>query len=66
MPKNMEELAEMLARRDGISYEEELAAIHEVAAEIETVVLDGNPELAEILLADYLGLEPDYLDIFLF
>jgi len=66
MPKTLEELAIMLAKRDGISYEEELAMIRDVAAEMEQAFFDGSLDEAEDILRMELGLEPDYLDLFIF
>lgn len=65
MPKTLEELAEMLSRRDGIPYEDELAAIRDAAADMEYAFYNGNLDLAEEILRQDLGLEPDYLDIFI-
>lgn len=65
MPTTFEELAEMLARRDGLSFEEELAAIRDAAAEMEFAFMDGDINEAEDILRDTLGLEPDYLDLFI-
>ena len=53
MPTTFEELATMLAKRDGLSFEEEFA------------FMDGNLDEAEDILRVNLGLEPDYLDIFI-
>lgn len=66
MPKTLEELAVMLAKRDGISYEEELAAIRDTAADMEHAFMNGNLDAAEDILARSLSLEPDYLDLFIF
>lgn len=66
MPQTIEELAEMLAKRDGISYDEELAAIRDTAADMETAFYNGDLDLAETILREDLNLEPDYLDIFIF
>lgn len=66
MPKTIEELATMLSQRDGISYEEELAAIRDAAADMEHAFYNGNLDLAETILREDLGLEPDYLDLFIF
>lgn len=60
-----EELAQMLAKRDGISFEDELTAINFAADEIETAFYNGDLALAEDILRADLGLEPDYLDIFI-
>lgn len=66
MPRTIEELAQMLAARDGISYEEALAAIHFAAAEMEAAFFNGDLNLAESILQSELSLEPDYLDLFIY
>ena len=60
-----EELAQMLAKRDGMSFEDELIAINFAADEIETAFYNGDLALAEDILRADLGLEPDFLDIFI-
>lgn len=60
-----EELARMLAKRDGMSFEDELIAINFAADEIETAFYNGDLALAEDILKTSLSLEPDYLDIFI-
>lgn len=60
-----EDLAQMLAKRDGISFEDELIAINFAADEIETAFYNGDLTLAEDILKVELGLEPSYLDIFI-
>lgn len=60
-----EELAQMLAKRDGIDFEDELTAINFAADEIETAFYNGDLGLAEDILKTSLSLEPDYLDIFI-
>ena len=66
MPKTLEELATLLAERDGLSFEEEMAAIRDAAADMEHAFYNGSLDEAEDILKDYLGLEPDYLDLFIF
>lgn len=66
MPKTLEELATMLSKRDGISYEEELAVIRDAAINMEHAFYNGNLNEAEDILREDLGLEPDYLDLFIF
>ena len=66
MPRTLEELATMLAKRDGISYEEEMAAIKDTAVEMEEAFFTGSLTQAEDILRENLGLEPDYLDLFIF
>ena len=60
-----EELAQMLAKRDDMSFEDELIAINFAADEIETAFYNGDLGLAEDILRADLGLEPDYLGIFI-
>ena len=66
MPKTLEELATMIANRDNISYNEALETIRDCAADMEHAFYDGSLDEAEDILRDYLGLEPDYLDLFIF
>ena len=66
MPKTLEELARMIAKRDGISYNEALIAVHDTAAEMEDAFMNGNLDEVEDILRVDLGLEPDYLDLFIF
>ena len=67
------ELAAMIARRDGISLEEAFAAIEECEDMLRELMEqhdifspDEIYDEATSILMDELGLEPDYLDIFLF
>ena len=66
MPKTIEELATMLAKRDGLTFEEELKAIRDAAVDMEHAFYNGNLNEAEDILREELGLEPDYLDLFIF
>ena len=66
MPQTLEELAELIAKRDSISYEEGLAAVRDCAADMEHAFYNGNLELAEQILREDLGLELDYMDLFIF
>ena len=66
MPRTIEELAEMIARRDNISYEEALKAVHDCATMLEEAFMRGSLIDAEDTLQYELGLEPDYLDLFIF
>lgn len=65
MPRNFDELARMIARRDGISFNEAYAAIEETAEMLQEAFAAGSITMAEDILADQLQIEPDYLDIFL-
>ena len=66
MPKTLEELAEIIAKRDNISYEEGLAAVRDCAAEMESAFMRGSLDEVEYILRGDLGLEPDYMDLFIF
>ena len=66
MPKTLEELAQMIAIRDSISYEEALIAVRDAAADMEHAFYNGSLDEAEDILRCDLGLEPDYLDLFIF
>ena len=65
MPRTLEELAQMIAKRDGITYNEALAAVRDTAAEMEMAFMNGNLDEVEDILRMDLGLEPDYLDLFI-
>ena len=65
MPKTLEELAAMIAERDRISFEEGFAAVRDCAAEMEIAFMNGSLDDAEEALKNCLGLEPDYLDLFI-
>lgn len=66
MPRTLEELAQMIARRDNISYEEALIEVRDAAADMEHAFYNGNLNEAEDILRYSLNLEPDYLDLFIF
>lgn len=65
MPRTMEELARMIAKRDSISYHDALAAVRDAAAEMELAFMNGSLDEVEDILRTSLQLEPDYLDIFI-
>ena len=66
MPKTLEELAKMIAKRDDISYEEALTIVRDCAADMEHAFYNGNLDEAEDILREELGLEPEFLDLFIF
>lgn len=66
MPRTLDELAQMIAKRDGISLNEALIAVRDCAAEMELAFYNGSLDGAEDILRYSLGLEPDYLDLFIF
>lgn len=62
MVNNLNELVELLARRDSISLLEANNLIDIAAEEIRIAIEEGKPlEMLEDIVADLLGLEPDYL-----
>ena len=63
---HVDTVEELIAKRDNISIDEAMAAIHEAAQEMEWAFYNGNLDGAEDILASELGLEPDYLDLFIF
>ena len=64
--RNLTDLAKLLSRRDGISMNEAWNTIEECQQELNDAFCRG-PSVMEVedIIADYLGLEPDYLDLFL-
>lgn len=66
MPRTLEELAQMIAVRDNISYNEALIEVHDCAMEMENAFMSGSLDEVEDILASSLSLEPDYLDLFIF
>ena len=65
IPRNLNELAEMMAKRDNLTVEEEMEAIRVAAIDMETAFYNGDLDLAEDILRSDLGLEPDYLMLFI-
>ena len=65
MPSTFEELAELISKRDNITFEEALRSIRDCAAEMEHAFYTGDINEAEDLLREYLNLEPDFLDVFI-
>lgn len=66
MPKDLKELAQMISKRDGISLNEAIDVVKVCAADMEEAFFEGDLALAEDILKCDLGLEPDYLDLFIF
>ena len=66
MPRTLEELAEMISKRDDISYEEALIEVRDAAADMEHAFYNGSLDEAEDILRYSLNLEPDFLDLFIF
>jgi len=66
MPRTIEELAAMISERDKISYTDALRAVRDAAEDMQYAFYEGSLERAEDILREDLGLEPDYLDLFIF
>lgn len=66
MPRTLEELASMIAKRDSITFEEAFTAVRDCAADMEHAFYNGSLDEAEDILREELGLEPEFLDIFIF
>lgn len=64
--RDLNSLAKMIAKRDNISYNEARSAVADVAAEMQEAFFSGDLNMAEDILRMDLGLEPDYLDYFIF
>ena len=59
----VEDIINLISRRDNISYLEAMNIVNDCIEEMEGAIMRGNWQEAEDILASYLGLEPDYLDI---
>lgn len=61
----MNEIIEILMRRDNISQLEAENLVEECKEELWDATARGNYQECEDIVALYLGLEPDYLDLLL-
>ena len=61
----MNEIVEILMRRDGISQLEAENLVEECKEELWEAAARGNYQECEDIVMSYLGLEPDYLDLLL-
>ena len=62
----MQEIINILMRRDGIDETVAKEILDECATEVNDAINRGALFDAENAIEDYLGLEPDYLEYFLF
>ena len=60
-PRPYQYIIDLIAKRDEIPEGEAEQAVEECREQMKLVIKAGNPFEAEEILADYLGLEPDYL-----
>lgn len=61
----MNEIIDILMRRDGMTYEEAKAAYEDCLSEIMDALCGTNVLEVEEILMDELGLEPDYIYCFI-
>ena len=61
----MNEIVEILMRRDGISQLEAENLVEECREELWGAAVRGSYQECEDIVASYLGLEPDYLEYLL-
>lgn len=66
MPNTLKELAKLISKRDNISLNEAHIIVEDTAMEINTAIARGDSydEVMDILQYN-LGLEPDYIDLFI-
>lgn len=57
------DIINLIARRDNISELEAMNVVNDCMEEMEGAIMRGNWQEAEDILASYLSLEPDFLDI---
>ena len=55
------EVVRIIMRRDGLSVNDAIEAVQQTAMNMQRAIYDGDYMEAEGILADELGLEPDYL-----
>ena len=60
------DIVRILMRRDGMTLDEAWNVVRECQQAIDDLLSCGTLETAEDVIKDYLGLEPDYLEAFLF
>ena len=66
MVESIKDLVELLVQRDGISENEAWNIVGDCQVEIDYIAQrGGTADEAEYVIKDLLGLEPDYLDLFL-
>ena len=66
MPRTLEELAAMISERDRISFTDAMTLVRDCAKDMQHAFYNGSLDEAEDILAQDLGLELDYLDLFIF
>lgn len=63
----LNDIIELIMKRDNISYNEAAIWVDKCREEMQEIISSGAPSLdaLEDCIADWLGLEPDYLDVLL-
>jgi len=59
-------IKETIMERDGLTEIEAQDAYNDAQAEIEEMMMDGDLDALYQVIEDHFGLEPDYLDEFIF
>lgn len=65
MPKDLRELAEMIAKRDNISEHEAEQMIALCQLDMEAAFYNGNLDLAEQIMSSELNLDTNYFSLFI-
>lgn len=65
MIKRQLEVVEILMKRDGLTKDEAVKEVQDTQIAVEDALVIGDSDAVEDIIADYLGLEPDYIDAFL-
>ena len=65
MVKDLQELAEMIAKRDNVSVREAEEMIAMCQLDMESAFFNGNLDLAEMIMFNELGLETQYFSLFI-
>ena len=58
---SIKSVSKLIAKRDGISFEEALEMVNDTMEEMDEALADGRLFEVDEILADNLGLEPDYI-----
>lgn len=65
MTKRQLEVVEILMKRDDLTREEAVKLVQDTQVAVEDALIIGDSDEVEDIIADYLGLELDYIDAFL-
>ena len=62
---SVDDIIRLIKRRDNLSLNEARIMVDDCIEELKSVIHHGNINECEDIVRDWLGLEPDYLDILL-